>query len=62
MIIINLIYPIFTALVETKVSQIEHIHTLHTYIYIYKENLAKLHKRTINYILKKKKIIAVGKD
>ena len=56
MIIINLIYPIFTALVETKVSQIEHIHT---YIYIYKENL---HKRTINYILKKKKIIAVGKD
>ena len=63
MIIINLIYPIFTALVETKVSQIEHIHTyIHTYIYIYKENLAKLHKRTINYILKKKKIIAVGKD
>ena len=71
MIIINLIYPIFTALVETKVSQIEHIHTyIHIYIYIYtyifihiyKENLAKLHKRTINYILKKKKIIAVGKD
>ena len=31
MIIINLIYPIFTALVETKVSQIEHIHT---YIHI----------------------------
>ena len=61
MIIINLIYPIFTALVETKVSQIEHIHT-YIYIYIYKENLAKLHKRTINYILKKKKIIAVGKD
>ena len=26
-----------------------------------KENLAKLHKRTINYILEKK-IIAVGKD
>ena len=65
MIIINLIYPIFTALVETKVSQIEHIHTyiyIYIYIYIYKENLAKLHKRTINYILKKKKIIAVGKD
>ena len=69
MIIINLIYPIFTALVETKVSQIEHIHTyIHIYIYIYiyiyikKENLAKLHKRTINYILKKKKIIAVRKD
>ena len=61
MIIINLIYPIFTALVETKVSQIEHIHT-YIYIYIYIENLAKLHKRTINYILKKKKIIAVGKD
>ena len=62
MIIINLIYPIFTALVETKVSQIEHIHTyiyIYIYIYIYKENL---HKRTINYILKKKKIIAVGKD
>ena len=36
MIIINLIYPIFTALVETKVSQIEHIHTyIHTHIYIY---------------------------
>ena len=67
MIIINLIYPIFTALVETKVSQIEHIHTyihiyIYIYIYIYKENLAKLHKRTNNYILKKKKIIAVGKD
>ena len=31
------------------------------YIYIFKENLAKLHKRTINYILEKK-IIAVGKD
>ena len=62
MIIINLIYPIFTALVETKVSQIEHIHTyIHTYIYIYKENLAKLHKRTINYILKKKKLLQWGR-
>ena len=44
-----LIYSIFTALVETKVSHIKRIH-----IYIYKENLAKLHKRTINYILEKK--------
>ena len=40
----------------------EHIH-----IYIYKEkkekeNLAKLHKSTINYIIEKKRIIAVGKD
>ena len=62
MIIINLIYPIFTALVETKVSQIEHIHTyIHIYIYIYKENLAKLHKRTINYILKKKKLLQWGR-
>ena len=60
MIIINLIYPIFTALVETKVSQIEHIHT-YIYIYIYKENLAKLHKRTINYILKKKKLLQWGR-
>ena len=62
MIIINLIYLIFTALVETKVSQIEHIHTyIHIYIYIYKENLAKLHKRTINYILKKKKLLQWGR-
>ena len=45
-----MIYSIFTALVETKVSHIKHIH-----IYIFKENLAKLHKRTINYILEKKK-------
>ena len=44
----------------------EHIH-IYIYIYIYKEkkekeNLAKLHKRTINYIIEKKRIIAVGKD
>ena len=51
-----LIYSIFTALVETKVSHIKHIH-----IYIYKENLAKLHKRTINYILKKKKLLQWGR-
>ena len=40
---------------KTYVLHMEHIH-----IYIYKEkkekeNLAKLHKRTINYIIEKKK-------
>ena len=43
------IYSIFTALVETYVSHMEHI------------NLAKLHKRTINYMLEKK-FFALGKD
>ena len=33
---------------------IRHKSLLSIYIYIYKENLAKLHKRTINYILEKK--------